>query len=350
MRDKTLLNKRILFIAPDFFGYELFIRNKMEELGAKVDFYHESAVKSSYLKALKKVHPQLLFAVNRRYYKKILDDTKDYVYDYVLFIKCESISTNMLKKMRSLFRGSVFILYLYDSMANIKGIRRKLPFFDRILTFDRNDAAKNPGFFFRPNFYADEYRLQSTIDQGLNRNLYDLCFIGTIHSDRYAIIRRLAADCEEKGLRFIQYCYLQNRMMFYLYKLSKKEFFHAKIGDFQFEKLGNEKVKEIVSRSRIVLDTQHPRQTGLTMRLIETIGMQKKVVTANEEVRNYDFFDPQNVCVIDRKNIQIPDDFLSSDYMPVDPEIYGRYSLSQWVGDVFFHEPRIESFLDKGTD
>ena len=350
MREITLLNKRILFIAPDFFGYERFIRNKMEALGAKVDFYPEGAVRSSYLKALKKIHPQLLFAANRRHYQRIFQETKDLAYDYVFFIKCESIGVNLLRKMRAAFGRSTFILYLYDSMANIKGIKRKLPFFDRVLTFDRNDAAQNPGFFFRPNFFADEYGPPGAASQDLDRDLYDLCFIGTIHSDRYGIINRLTDDCEKRGLRFTRYCYLQNRMMFYLYKAMNKEFRRAKIDDFQFQQLGSEKVRDIVSRSSIVLDTQHPRQTGLTMRPIEAIGMRKKVMTTSCEVRDYDFFDPRNICVINKDDIRIPDDFLTSSYRPVDPEISRKYSLSAWVEDVFFNEPKLDSFVAKGDD
>jgi hypothetical protein len=43
----SIEGKSILFLAPSFFGYELKIKTKMEEMGAIVDYYDERSVSTS---------------------------------------------------------------------------------------------------------------------------------------------------------------------------------------------------------------------------------------------------------------------------------------------------------------
>lgn len=80
--------------------------------------------------------------------------------------------------------------------------------------------------------------------------------------------------------------------------------------------------------------TQQPYE-GLTMRTFETLGASKKLVTTNAQVRDYDFFDPSNILVIDRKlPPRIPDSFLETAYVPARADIYAKYSLQGWIKDV----------------
>lgn len=57
--NKRLNNKKILFFSPAFFGYENKIKEKMEEMGAKVDLYDERSVSKSYEKAVLKINPNI---------------------------------------------------------------------------------------------------------------------------------------------------------------------------------------------------------------------------------------------------------------------------------------------------
>ncbi len=50
---------------------------------------------------------------------------------------------------------------------------------------------------------------------------------------------------------------------------------------------------------------------------------------------NYDFYNPQNILVIDEDNIEIPEDFVTSTYIDIDDAILNKYSLDNWVKNVF---------------
>lgn len=326
----NLLNgKKILLFSQYFFGYEKKIKTKMEELGAYVDLYDEMSIKNMYERAVLKVLPAIFKNKTEKYYGKILEDVKNIEYDYVLFIDCEMPTENVLRNYREEFSNSIFCLHLWDSVGNLKGVEKKFKYFDYITTFDRDDAQKYE-LMFRPLFYCDEYKAKSEIQT----YCYDISFIGTIHSDRYRILKRIFEQAKRENRSFYFYPYLQSKFIYYIYRVIKKEFKGTSIGDFKFAKLDSKEISKIIDESRIVIDIQHPKQTGLTMRTLEMLGMKKKLVTTNADIMNYDFYCSNNISIIDRNNPIINSDLYCSGYQDVDEKVYEFYSINQWCIDV----------------
>lgn len=327
--ENSLQQKKILFFCPAFFGYEHKMKDAMIEMGAEVDFFDERSVDKSYEKALLKILPAVFHKKTERYYFEILDTIKSNHYDYVFFVKCDMPTKKVLSVYKQTFPKAKFCLYLYDSVSNIPGAENKFKHFDRITTFDRQDSI-HKGIGFRPLFYCKEYQSNK-----VNENyLYDLCFIGTIHSDRYKILREIEKQATQLGLKMYCYPFLQSKFVYYFYKLTKKEYRKTSISDFKFEKISSQNIADIVQKTRLVVDIQHPKQTGLTMRTIEMIGMNKKIMTTNTDIVNYDFYNDYNVHVIDRNDIKVNKDKLQNDYMALDTEVYNSYSIYSWALDV----------------
>ena len=65
--------------------------------------------------------------------------------------------------------------------------------------------------------------------------------------------------------------------------------------EISFTKRSAAEIVDVVRSSRAVLDIQHFKQTGLTMRTLETFGAGKKLITTNHEVKKYDFYDESRV-------------------------------------------------------
>lgn len=329
----SIKGKRILFLAPSFFQYENKIKEKMEQMGAIVDFYDERSVTKSFDRALLKILPSVFNKKTARYYKEILEACKNNVYSYIFVIKCDMLTEKILEKFHVIFPNSIFCLYLYDSVKNIKGVSKKFKYFDRILSFDRQDTFKYHEMKFRPLFYIDDFKKELRLD---NKYKYDISFCGTIHSDRFAIIKEIIDICKKIKLSFYNFSYLQSKFMYYFYKIIKHEFRYARKRDFSFLKASSQEISDVVDESRVVLDIQHPKQTGLTMRTIEMIGMNKKLVTTNAEIKEYDFYNSNNILVINRKNINILDEFLLTKYIPLDANIYDKYSITAWIEDILY--------------
>ena len=327
----NLDGKKILFIAPAFFGYEIKIADKMVALGAKVDFYDERSITKSYEKALLKINPQIFRKKTIKYYNQILEKKDGVDYDYVFVIKCEMMPIDIIEKMKNQFSKAIFCLYLYDSLNNIKGIKKKLRYFDRVLSFDLEDTKKDSKMIFRPLFFVDEYK---KVFNNQKKYKFDVSFIGTIHSDRYKVIKAIKELSNKNNHQYYFYCYLQSKFIYYLYKFTKSEFRGVTKSEFRFDKIVSSDIAEVIDQTKVVLDVQHPKQTGLTMRTIEMIGMHKKLITTNPSITKYDFYNPDNIAVIDRNMVRIPEGFLDKPYKEIEKDIYNNYSLENWIIDV----------------
>lgn len=325
-----ITGKKILFLAPAFFGYENKIAKKMEDLGANVDLYDVRSVTGAKDRALLKISPKIFATRSQKYYEKIIAENKDKNYDYILVIKCDMTPENILIRFHKEYPNAKLCLYLWDSINNIPGVLKKFKYFDTLHSFDMQDCVNHSELKFRPLFYADEFCKELSTEL----YKYDISFSGTIHSDRYAVIKAVKKIIAEKGLNSYWFCYLQSKFIYYFYKATKKEFADTKITDFDFQKKGSEEIASTIEQTKIVLDIQHPKQTGLTMRTIEMLGMNKKLITTNTSIKDYDFYNPNNISIIDRNNVCIDDHFLESPYEPLDDALYKKYSLQSWIFEV----------------
>ena len=327
----SIKGKRILFFAPAFFNYEKMIADKMREMGAEVDMYDVRSVSSAFHRALLKIHPAIFYTRSKHYYQAVLEQNKEKDYNFILIIKCDMTPIAFLKQIREAFPHAKKCLYLWDSVKNIPAIQRKFRYFDVCHSFDSKDCKKYSELKLRPLFFADQFR---NTKKRKTSNQYDISFLGTIHSDRFKLIRQIQELAAKHDLKCYWFLYLQSHFMYRIYKALKKEFKGVPESTFAFDKMSASAIAEIVEKSRIILDIQHPKQTGLTMRTIEMIGMNKKIITTNHAVKEYDFYSPNNIAVVDRNDIRIDLDFLKSDYCPIPDAIYEQYSLRSWVLDV----------------
>ncbi|MFQ8827642.1 MAG: hypothetical protein ACLR76_09765 [Alistipes sp.] len=151
-----LENRSILFFSAQAFGYQNEIRAEMERMGARVDYFDERPANSFAVKAAIRINRNLLARYIDRYHARIIERTKNRKYDYVFFIKGESISVENLDKIKKLHPEAKLIIYHWDSIANNRNALRILPVFDRAFSFDKPDCEKL-GIRFLPLFYLRDY-------------------------------------------------------------------------------------------------------------------------------------------------------------------------------------------------
>ncbi|MGL5050358.1 MAG: hypothetical protein ACRC6E_06930 [Fusobacteriaceae bacterium] len=325
-------NKKILFFAPKFFNYETEIKNKLEKLGAIVHFYDERMNPSNLDKVIIRLKKDLLALRINKYYSRIIEESKGNDYDYVLFISPETVTKELLERFRETQKKAKFILYMWDSIKNKKNARDILDCFDIHFSFDKSDCEVDSRFKFRPLFYLDEY---SNLSQKKQNIKYDISFIGTVHSDRYNVIKSIKNIALDNMLKINFFMYFPSKIMYSVKKILDKSYKETDINDFSFEAISKMKVLDIISSSRVIIDIQHPKQVGLTMRTIEMLGMKKKLITTNKDIVNYDFYNPNNIKVIDRDNPILDLGFIKSDYSEIDKNIYGKYSIEKWLKEIF---------------
>jgi hypothetical protein len=323
-----LQGKKILLIAPVFFGYENHIRSELMRRGAIVDFLPDRPFSSPMLKALIRFAPILIDPFSNFFYKKKFAEKRDHNYDYLFVIQGESIGQSTLERAKQLFPNAFTMLYLWDSIANKKSAKQKIQLFNQVFSFDRSDA-KAYGITYRPLFFVDADSPRKSSYK------YLMSFIGTAHSDRYKICKEVRQVIPKGAVSFF-YLYLQAPWVFFARKVMKSSFWRSSIKEFEFKPLSKDAVDRIFENSFSVLDIEHPNQRGLTMRTFEVLVKGKKLVTTNSTIKNEDFYHPNNVYIINRgDDIHLNHDFFDNPFIPLPITFYEKYSLKGWIDEIF---------------
>jgi hypothetical protein len=322
-------DKKILFLSVRFHNYEVEILKKLQSLGAEVDFFDSRPSNSFISKVLIRINNSLVSRRINKYYDQVFASIAEKTYDYVFVIKAESVTSDIILRFKKAQPNAKFILYLYDSIRNNRQVKGLIPFFDKVLTFDKEDADLIDIAIFRPLFFLDDY-----CQEIKPVNTYDACFIGTVHSDRYMILRKIERQLKGRYKLFF-YFYLPSKFYYYAKVFTDSSFRNTRADDFKYKSLPHTEVANIVLASKVVVDIQHPKQSGLTMRTFEVLAAKRKLITTNKSIKDYDLYNDLNVCVVDRKNPLIDERFLNSTFDEISPDILNRYSLHSFLIDVF---------------
>ncbi len=321
-----LVGKRILLVAPRFFGYERDILEEIERKGGRVDWLPDRPFDSPSMAALTKFAPASITLFADRLYFQLLESFNTTKYDFVLVINGQTLSSRMLRFLKTTYPTAKLILYMWDSIENRSHVTKNFAFFDTLSSFDPK-STKDFGMQLRPLFFSQESQLSQG---GQPSYKYDVSFVGTAHSDRYAVINRLRDNLPTDVVGY-WYLYLQSEWIYHVYKTMRSDMGSSSKLDFRFDPLPRTSLQAIFMASRSSIDIEHPLQRGLTMRTFETLGMRRKLITTNSLISEYDFFSSDNICVIDRRNPVIPKSFFESPFQDISPDLRYKYSISGWL-------------------
>ncbi|MEH8175710.1 hypothetical protein ACET7Y_19775 [Aeromonas veronii] len=329
---KYLAGKKILFICPRFFGYEREIELELINLGAKVDYFNERPFESSVAKVLNRLNFKAAIKKAIEYhYSNIIQKSASVNYDYLFVVAPETMTTDFIKDIKVNNKKIKTVLYLWDSIKNKKNAFDLIEHFDKVLTFDKTDSLINSKVGFLPLFYIDAYAQKSN----QSRDIYQLAFIGTAHSGRYNLVKKIIDNLGVKKHKNYLFYFSPSKLLFCLKKSLTNELNGMSFKDISFNSMTSKEIISVLADTNVVIDIEHPRQNGLTMRTIEMLGMQKKLITTNKNVAEYDFYNKNNILIVDRNNPQVDPEFIHSKYQHVDKVILEKYRLSTWLINLF---------------
>ena len=325
---------RALVVAPSFFGYERDIVEEFERQGYETIFIDERPSNSAFARAIVRVHRKVIGWQIDDYYRDKWSELSGIEFEIVLVIKGEAIPRWFLQNLRQANKGARFVFYSYDALANAQNCLHILDCFDELLSFDSADVANRPDFSYLPLFYTKEFEPLPAAQRGRPRR-FDLSFIGTLHTERYAFVKKLF----EGRSRTFSFFYVQARWYFAVVKYLSRGQSGVPWSDVSFRKLSRKEVAEIFRDSLAVLDMPRRGQSGLTMRTFEVLASGAVLVTTNATITREPFFDPARVFILPA-NLEariVCDIFerLDSTTAPLGPpEFFAQYSLESWVSKV----------------
>ncbi|WP_157213074.1 hypothetical protein [Pseudomonas sp. M47T1] len=236
--------------------------------------------------------------------------------DYLLVVNPGQVEPATIE--RAMAVSTVKKAYLYDSLARSPVSEAWLKRYDQVYSFESPDAERH-GLTKLHNFMYEEVVTPPAAGEAKYK-----AFLVMAGLDRLALLDAIGQQLEQAG--FPEYLFMVQ------YKKAGEA--RSRISFFR-ERLGLDDVTRLIADADILIDLIRPRQSGLSFRLFEGMMHGKKVITNNASVREYDFYNPANILVIDEQNPQVPRAFLEGQYVPVADAIMQRYSLAGWCNTVF---------------
>lgn len=323
------LNKRILLFSP--YGctkhYGVAIKEELENRGAIVDEYDERPSQNAWVKIIIRLFKKRIPQIFDHYIQQVIKDNKDISYDYILICRGEAFTQYTIKTLRTAYPKAKVILYLWDVMHNCS-MADVLPACDRAMSFDPEDAKKH-NIGFRPTFFVNQY-LQVKLTTEFK---YDLSFIGTLYSPRHKVIKFLTKVFQEQNLRFYTYLYVPGFLMYIKQVISHFPFYS--LSKVRFQSVSLEGTIDILNECKCILDLNPPYQTSLSTRAHEAMAAKRKYITTNSHIKDYEYYNPNNIFVFDINNPVIPKSFFDTPFEDVSEQIVYKYSVSGLIDDLF---------------
>lgn len=250
--------------------------------------------------------------------------------DYALIIRPDAFPKNFIKALRT--KADILIAYQWDAMQRFPKTYGYIDFFDRFFVFDPQDKGMAKTLE-TSNFYPLSYT------ELANRNTErgtDLYYWGNYSSDRKAIL-----------LSLIRFCEAHN--MHYDIHLHRRRFaFFMKDNVVTNEAISFEENLTRSFNSKVLIDLAPPEQYGLSFRVFEALGFQKKLITNNHTITEYDFYHPDNVFIYGKDEMENLKCFLEKPYVPISEEIRQKYSFRNWIHYITDENPYVKINLPEG--
>lgn len=321
--------KKLIFMGSYFYGYEQEIINELKK-DHEVLYINmiPSTLKLICFNILKQIFGKniyeffLIKEVNKRIIKK-LKSSSETDFDTLLVIGWGLLSKVNLKTIEEKVNIQKKILYLWDNKKKLKNLESYQDYFDKICSFDKKDCEQF-GYEYVSTFYSkglEEVKRKNYEDE------YIFSFIGHYDDKRVEVLTKLKRI--NLGEIYI-YQYI-NKWIFILkiWKLYKKR------RELNFKKISRENYNIILKKSKIILDLISGDQVGVTQRALDALYLEKKVISNNHYIKNYSFYNPNNIYVVDDKLTKEKlkneiENFLKKPYIKIEDKIVAEYNIETW--------------------
>lgn len=312
--------KQILFMMPSYYNFDEVVLDGL----VKYSGYHVNSIDTVDKKVYKNPLYRIINFLSKAFLNKNLKPemkrkfffqaiNKFNTYEYLIVNRPDILSKEVLEKAMSVSKKSV--LLLWDSLEKIPIHAETISKFTTVYSFDKHDCEKF-GFSKIENFHFFE---KKTNEDEIE---YDVVYLGTL-DDRIDSLKKILHYLSGEGKKISAKLYIPRRRNF------KNNNVHIEV----LKKIVPFKESsKLALSSKVILDIGHVNQVGLSFRFFEAMSFRKKLITTNKNVIQYDFYNENNIFVIeDVNNIAIPNSFWETDYHELPVPLVESYHIKNWV-------------------
>lgn len=327
--------KSILFIAPDEVVFPSAFEKNLKFLGLEVHMVTPLDAKNfQYQNTGQRLRNfwRKTFLGDRGFKRKlILEQHKEQLLndlnsignmDYGLVIRPDLYPFEFIESAKK--KCKEFVGYQWDGLDRYPEIQQYMSLMDRFFVFDARDLSRK-GTLPTTNFYFDY--IIPPVSSIRNYAHY----LGSYLEGRIDILSDINTKLEilkvDKNIKIVSD---RNRVM---------ELVTSKNLTPTSEVLSYEENLRDVFKANVLIDIQNPVHSGLSFRIFEGIGYNKKVITTNADVVNYDFYQPENFLIWTGQSTQELSKFIATPYRPLNDTIKQKYSFSNWIAYMLDKKP-----------
>ena len=339
---------RILLLAPSNYEFSFEICKELEGKRHIVKFIEDKTFECDYyLSHNNKAKRILKYLIGKStkakniYWQRMFKDggeLYDYHCDLLLCINGYSLCERFFLQLKENNPNVRLVYYLWDS-CRLYAFHKNFHYFDKCLTFDAKDA-KNFQIEYLPMFWMPV--LSDVVISEKPR----VFFVGSIHSDRYAILKRIVRQLDNYRIDYYIKLYVPSNKIPFLkirYNINKLFKHENCLNDIYCIRKGKEKApfitfqpislelfNEELIKSSCIIDIEQPCQTALAPRFIQALAYGKKIITTNQWVIKESFYNPDVISIIDRKQSNIDKKFM---FHSIEPTCfkYNDLRIDKWL-------------------
>lgn len=312
---------KITIISYDNWGLNEHLKSALTQNGHTVRHINFFEFKHKYPNFGSKLYNFLLKTVfnkniKQTYYgkeilKKLAENNE--IQDVILTIKGDFIDPNCILEFKKFTKKS--ITFFNDSVTRCPKIKKVISSFDEVYSFEKNDCIKH-NLKFITNWI---YPIKSQNHREGKFQVYNI----SSKDNRLIILSRIAEVLKTNNINY--------KIVIFDKKNKKQD----KNLEYTKKPIPLVEVNNNLCNAQVLLDINRKGQSGLTFRVFESIGLEKKLITTNADIKNYDFYNPNNILIIDENSPNIPSSFFNTEYEKIPEIIYKKYTLEQWINQVF---------------
>lgn len=203
------------------------------------------------------------------------------------------------------------VFWFWNKYRDQRQVNLVRKYADRIFSYDKENCKKF-NFDYHPQFYWDTYKIKIP-------KTIEVLFIG-YEKNRIEKIEKIYLQLKHQNIK-THFHVVRNR------NRGNK----SKIFETQNEPLSYYEIQKLIMKSKCILEITEDDQAGLTLRSLESIFYECKLITTNEKIAGHEFFNDSNILILkdgDTPNFQ---HFLSSKQKPYNDKLKNKYHINHWI-------------------
>lgn len=306
------INKVMRILILDCTGNDWTDRNLSKLENVEVEAVYKQM--PLFVRIIRRVHFLINFPMKSFWY----GDWKYKILDYDCIIVFSALFGNeIFSWIRKAGYTGKIILYYRDPQSACylsKSIKADVMTGDQsaveLWTFDKNDA-QNYFMKYNPQFYFDAPETDVSPK-------YDAVYIGASRG-RYESIINCYEGLKRQGLN----------VRFYV-KTDKPRVKNDEIVYIK-DNIEYEEILQLNKYAKAIVEINQFGQNGLTVRALEALFMRKKLITNNLNVENEKFYNPNNIFILGKDNINTIYEWVNTPFRNVPTDIIEYYKAESWL-------------------